>query len=773
MKRFLKQRPVQISLGVSLLLLLIAGIWAGIFVARLSNEARERFAGKKWELPARIYARPLELYAGLQLSPDRFERELSLMQYRQVPRIDAAGSFSRIDNAFTLFTRAFHFGDGLEPSRKFRVTFQENRIINVTEIDTGEAVSLARIDPAHIGSFYPTHNQDRLWVRFKDLSPELIQTIMAVEDRDFYDHWGVRPMAILRAMVVNIKEGRAVQGGSTLTQQLVKNLFLTREQTISRKVKEAIMALSLEWHYDKDRIFEAYINEVYMGQDGKRSIHGFGMASRFYFGRSLDDLRPKEVALLVGLLKGPSYYDPRRHPERATERRNVVLKVMDELKLIRPDEAKAAMDSPLDVIPKPPSGDSPFPPFFELVKRKLFEEYKEDDLRTEGLRIFTTLDPQVQFAAEAAVAERLSRLEEYRNLPPGELQAAAIVTATAGNDVLALVGDRDPDGRGFNRALDARRSIGSLIKPVVYLTALTQPERYSLVTPLDDSEIEVPVRGRGDWSPKNYDNQYHGMVPLYRALARSYNVATVRLGMSVGVEKVLETVRKLGVEGDFPAYPSVLLGTMSMSVIDVARIYQTFASGGFSSPVRAIQGVYKPDGTALQRYPLTVKQSVDPAAVYLLNKALQAVVVEGTAKSLTHLLPGKMAVAGKTGTTNDLRDSWFAGFTGNRLAAVWVGRDDNQPCGLSGSTGALQIWGDLMSRILNTPLRLSEPENVTWEVVNLKTGFLTGKNCPDAVSIPFIAGHEPKFRMTCGKSPITDPQQAPDDDFLDRLKEMF
>lgn len=719
-----------------------------VYVFFLSLLAKNKFAGKKWDLPARIYARSLELYPSMKIKAKGLEEELVLMQYRRADRIDGEGSFSRSGSKFTIFSRNFDFVDDHIPSQRIRVSVQDGKITSLEDLETGNPLTLVRLDPAHIGSFYPTHNQDRLWVKIEEVSPLLIQTILTVEDRDFYQHHGVKPLAILRALMVNFREWRTVQGGSTLTQQLIKNLFLTRDQSYKRKFDEAIMALSLELSYEKDQILEAYLNEVYMGQDGNRSIHGFGMASRFYFERGIQDLRPKEIALLVGMLKGPSYYDPRRFPDRAIQRRNLILQMMLDQKLIRKDDAENAMKSDLGVTPHIPSGNSRFPAFLDFVKRCLLEEYSEKDLRSEGLKIFTSFDPQIQFTAEKTVISQLDAIEKRYGLPPGKLEAAAVITSTGSNEVLGFIGSRKPGLEGFNRALDARRSIGSLVKPAVYLTALQSPDQYTLITPLDDSEIRIKISKDNVWSPQNYDRKNHGKVPLYKALANSYNIATIRLGMNVGLENVFENIRKLGVDHQFEPFPSALLGTMSMSVLDVANMYQTLASGGFYSPLRAIQAVYTPDGTPLQRFPLTVKQNFDSGSVYLLNKALQAAVVEGTANSLNRILPG-IGAAGKTGTTDELRDSWFAGFTGKHLAVVWVGRDDNMPCALTGSSGALQIWGHLISGIATTPLNLAQPGHVKWVVVNPETGFQTDELCQGAMAIPFIEGSEPQQRQGC------------------------
>jgi penicillin-binding protein 1B len=710
--------------------------------------AWDQFGSKQWELPARIYSRPLELYPGLPLNPELLEKELILMSYRKGDSIDVPGSYCINKNVCTLFSRPFSFPDGEESSQKIRIEIRNGTISGLTDIETNRNINLARLDPALIGSFYPDSDEDRLWVKFDDAPPLLIQTILAVEDRDFYHHHGIKILSMLRALKTNIMAGKAIQGASTLTQQLVKNLFLSTEKTLIRKINEAIMALSLELFYDKNKIFEAYINEVYLGQDGNRAIHGFGMASRFYFGRSLDDLCAREIALLVGLLKGPSYYNPYRFTERALKRRNVVLSLMADQILIRPAEAQQAMKKDLGVISNPQSGISPFPSFLDFVKRNLLREYDETDLETEGLRIFSTMVPKIQFAVEKSVKNRLETIERSKNLPFNSLEAAVVITGVGNNEIVALTGGRNPKIKGFNRALDSRRLSGSLIKPVIYLSALAQSEKYTLISSLNDSPIQVKTKN-GVWEPKNYDRQFHGNVPLFEALSNSYNAATVRLGMEMGLDTFFETLHKLGIHKNLPPYPSVLLGAVGISPLEAAQMYQTFAAGGFFSPVRVIQAVCRPDGHLLQRYPLTVNETINPDTIYLLNKALQIVISEGTGRSLNRVLAEKLTPAGKTGTTDDLRDSWFAGFTGDYTGAVWVGRDDNAPCGLTGASGAMQVWGDIMAKISTSPLQLSKPDNIIITTIDPITGCRTEKHCPGSFSFPFIAGSEPKDFVPC------------------------
>jgi len=752
------------------------------YFSQFNRIVKERLSGRLWEMPARVYARPLELYPGKELDSGTLVQELEASLYLRVTRpadFDSPGKFLWDGNMFRIFCRPFKFEEGESEPRKIHVTLRSGKVDMLEQPDKGAFPELIHLDPVLIGSFYPTHREDRVIVRLRDVSPLLVKALLAVEDRQFYDHYGVNPVAILRAVITNIRKQHLSQGASTLTQQLAKNFFLTNEKTLKRKIDEMFMALALEWNYTKDQILEAYLNEVYMGQDGKRGIHGFGLAASFYFGKSLHNLQAEEIAVLVGLLKGPSLYDPRQNPDKAMKRRNTVLTTMAEQGLIRADAAKLAMEKPIELLKTSPSGESKFPAYMDIVKRQLLQEYKEEDLRSEGLQIFTAFDPLIQSAAEKAVVSQIKAIESGRRLPVGKLEAAVVVTSTEGNEILAAIGGRNPEFYGFNRAADAKRPIGSLIKPAVYLTALQHPEQYSLITLLDDSLLQLRDEKNRLWTPQNYDRQYHGKVPLYLSLAHSYNAATVRLGMALGLKQVFETLQEMGFSREISPYPSSLLGTIEMSPLEVAQMYQTLASGGFFSPARAIRSVYTADGKALQRYPLTVRQNFEPGPVYLLNKILQSVVIEGTAASVLNVLPKKLGAAGKTGTTDDLKDSWFAGFTGDHLAVVWVGRDDNKSCGLTGSSGALQIWGETMAAIRNKPLDLPQPESVEWVVIDPKTGFRTDEVCDNAMAIPYIIGTAPKAFISCPKAAAAEKSKKEDKPVLKPsaiirwLKELF
>jgi penicillin-binding protein 1B len=743
---FSNKKPLFIGMLAGLLLI-------GSYVFYLDLTVRARFEGKRFALPARVYARPLELYPGLKLHATDLLAELSLLGYHETVLSQAPGTYHWSGQVVELVTRPFAFGNGRQESMALRVTFDDTGVQALQRQAGDTQIDLVRLDPALIGGIYPGKNEDRVLVGLKDVPQQVIDALIAVEDNRYYSHHGIDPRGIARALFTTLS-GRGLQGGSTLTQQLVKNFYLTADRTLRRKLTEMVMAVLLEIHYSKEEILETYLNEVYLGQDGNRAIHGFGLACSFFFDKPLEQISLPETALLVGLLKGPAYYNPRRHPQRALERRNLVLAKMTEAGFITNEQLLAARSTPLGVIDRPPRGTSPYPAFLDLVLRQLRRDYREEDLRSEGLRIITTLDPRVQSVAERSLAKRLALLEKRRGAGASDLQGALVVTSVHDAEVQAVVGDREPRYKGFDRALDAHRPIGSLIKPIVYLTALQQPQQYTLATLLDDSPLVLKQAGAADWEPRNYDKQSHGQVPLLAALANSYNVSTARLGLTLGVDSVMDNLQRLGLDRKLPVHAASLLGANALSPLEVTQVYQTIAAGGFRTPLRAIREVLTADGQPLQRYPLEVEQVIDPASLYLLTVALQDVVREGTALGLAACLPSELQVAGKTGTTDDFRDSWFAGFTGDRLAVVWVGRDDDRPTDLTGAAGAMGVWGDMMAKLDPEPLILPEPDNIERVWIDPASGLLSDSGCPDAIELPFVAGSAPTESAACGPRSI-------------------
>ena len=617
----------------------------------------------------------------------------------------------------------------------------------MSDLSEGRQLDLARLEPAEIASIYPLQKEDRTLVKVADAPPLLVTGLQAVEDRNFKHHPGVDLRGIARAALANLKAGKAVQGGSTLTQQLVKNYFLTHDRTIARKFNEAIMAVLLELHYDKSQILEAYINEVFLGQQGAYAVHGFGQASLFYFDQPLERLEPQQVALLIGLVKGASYYNPRRHPERATARRNQVLSAFAETGLLSGSEARKAASTSLGITEKPRSRGTRYHAFVDLVRRQLAQVYREEDLKTEGLRIFTTLAPSVQEKSQRAVTEGLAQLER-RGLS-SSLQAAMVVADVATGEVRGLVGDKDPNRAGFNRAIHARRQIGSVIKPLVYLLALEHNEDYSLMTRIEDEPLTLKQADGTVWKPANYDGKSHGEVTLLDALTRSYNQATVRLGLNVGVNHLVNRIAQLGVAAEVDAVPSVFLGAVELTPLEVTQIYQSIAAGGFSVPLRSVIAVQTADGDELVRYPLRMLPQPHREAIAVLNYALTQVVEQGTAKALPGLLGRSAIIAGKTGTTNDRRDSWFVGYTRNHVAVAWVGEDDNRPAKVTGSNAAMHLWAGLFRQLPYEAVDLRMPDGAYWLWVDGASGLLTGEDCDGAVQIPFVDGSEPGQSTAC------------------------
>ena len=742
--------------GLSWKLAIVGAVVLAGYMVYLDAIIQEQFSGKRWTVPAKVYARPLELYSGLALKQEDFLIELSALGYRKGNAVNRPGDMRIQGNNVELYSRGFSFYDGVETSQKITVSFQGNQ---VSQIRAGqESLPIMRLEPLTIGGIYPAHQEDRILIQLKDAPPYLVDALLAVEDRNFFQHHGVSPKGIMRAIWVNMRGSKMRQGGSTLTQQLVKNYFLTNERTLTRKGTEALMSILLELHYSKEEVLEAYLNEVFLGQDGSRAVHGFGLASQYYFGQPFAELELQQVALLVGMVQGPSALNPRKKPEAATSRRNLVLDLLAQQGAITSEQAEQTKALPLTVTTRGSLADTTYPGFMDLVKRQLREDYKDDDLTSEGLRIFTGFDPILQRKAEQAVADTYKRFAGRAGLD--KLEAAMIVTNPESGEVQALLGSKSPRFSGYNRALDATRQIGSLIKPAIYLAALEKPSQFTLTTLLDDTTFTVQGKDGSRWTPKNYSRREYGKVFLYRALAQSYNISTARLGMAVGIETVLDTVRKLGAAHNWPAYPAMMLGAGDLTPFQVTGMYQTIANGGFNTPLRSIRDVLTADNQPLTRYPFTTEQRFDAGAIYLTQYAMQKTMREGTGRGAYQQVPSRINLAGKTGTSNDLRDSWFAGFSQNLLAVVWMGQDDNGKTAFTGASGALQLWSNFMGKANLVSLDPIAPSNITSAWVNARTGEGTEQGCPEATKMPYILGSEPSsvpcYSADDFNSPATD-----------------
>jgi len=701
----------------------------------LNKRVQDRFNDLVFAVPTRVYARPLPLAAGTPMTPDALELELTFAGYSDDGHGQVAGSWMKQGARYTIASRGYAGPEGGELPKRIRVTLGNGIVKQVQDASSGQAIPLTHLDPARIATLYGANQEERSLVRLADVPPLLLSGLQAVEDRDFKHHIGIDFSAIARAAFANLRAGHTVQGGSTLTQQLVRNLFLSRDQNFTRKLNEALMSMLLEAHYSKGRILEAYVNDVFLGQQGDQAVHGFAAASEFYFGRRLQDLRPQEIALLVGMVKGPSYYDPRRAPARALARRNLVLQQFADTGLLTAAQTNAAQAAPLDVISNGQLPHNRFPAFMQLVRTQITADFDEQALRDGNLSIFTTLDPAAQLYTEQAISSTLQGLGKRAD----SVQAAAVVTDAQTGSVLAVVGSKIPGDQGFNRAIDARRPIGSLVKPFVYLVALTQPERWNLSSLLDDGPISLRQPDGSMWTPHNDDNQSHGELPMVDALAHSWNLATIHLGLAVGLPRIQAFLQSFGLTNVSPS-PSLLIGALDLAPLQVAQLYQYLAADGHALPLIAVRGVVNGNGQTIKRYEVQGGNGEYQNAVRLVTWAMQQVALFGTAHSIGDSGLAWLHAAGKTGTSNDMRDSWFAGFTGEHLAVFWMGRDDNKPTTLFGATGALRAWRDLFAKLPTRPLSTTLGGGLEMAWINPTDGKRTEPQCQGARQFPVVAG---------------------------------
>lgn len=706
-------------------LLLFVGIY-------LDSVVKQRFEGQLFDLPTVVYARILNLSLGDSISIQEVRNELDVLNYRKVRQPRYPGEYSSSSTKIELIRRPFEFTDGPEPDRHVMLHFDGSGLLRIQSLESAGDLGYLRVEPKMLGMLEKNHDEQRLFLR-RDQFPEvMVDALLATEDRDFYQHDGVSPFAIARALVANVKAGRTVQGGSTLTQQLAKNIFLSSDRTLWRKVREAYMALIIDYRYSKDRILEGYLNEVYLGQSRGEAIHGFGLASRLYFGQPIQELRIDQLALLVGMVKGPSYYNPVRFPERAKERRDLVLRLMMQQGILSANQYDMAASRPLDIQDNPRIA-SRQPAYFQQLKIELKEKVGEAFQSDIGLRVFTSLDPVSQQELEQAIAKKIPQLSKIAGK---SLEGAAIAVDRHTGEIRAMVGGKRTGYDGFNRALNASRQIGSLAKPAVYLTALEQPDKYNLATTLHDKPISLKGSKGSVWSPRNYDRKFRGDVPLYMALAKSLNVPTVQLGMQLGIPNVVNTLEKLGVDrNEIRPVPSMFLGSFTLTPFQVAQMYQTLTNSGKKAPLSALRSVVDLEGNALFQSLPRMSQTIDQQAAWLTTYAMKRGVLEGTGRYLNSQF-GWAALAGKTGTSNDTRDSWFVGVDGREVTTIWLGRDDNKPTKLTGSSGALRVYAEYLNHRIPEKLSLPWPKGVsTLGFASTEQGSLQ-LDCKNSFKLP-------------------------------------
>ena len=689
----------------------------------------------RWVLPAVVYSRPLELYPDQRLSLDQMVYELNLLQYREVssPRKSGEYALNRDNGRIVLIKRPFSFPDGDEPKMSVLVEFEDKRVKRIVNADTMQDLAYMRMDPVlldRINRINPA--EDRIFITLDEVPEELITTLIEVEDRAYFQHFGINPIAIGRAFVKNFLAGRVVEGGSTITQQLVKNYFFTNERSYERKLKEIFMAISMNHRYSKEQVLEAYMNEIYLGQNGNAGIYGFGLASYFYFGVPVSELSLDQMALLVGLIKGPSYYDPWRYPDHALERRNTVLAVLRNRGHISPEVFEEFAAKPIKVIPRGQLSYRKTPAFMGLVKTEIGTRFKEEEERTgkdflsgNGIKIFTSLDPQAQIAAEKAVTQEIAAIEKERKLK--DLQAAMVVSSWRTGEVSAVVGSSEPNYDGYNRALDSHRQVGSLIKPFVYLTAFHQG--YHLGSIVNDSPVQVKLPNGDIWAPQNDDKKFRGPIRVIRAMASSLNVPTVRVGMGAGLDNVVNTIKAAGYKHDIPLYPSIVLGTPEFSPYELNSLYVGMATEGIYRDLTTLRTIVKNGEIVYQRGSNRSPRSLDPKDTYLAIYGMTEATRSGTGRRIGNMFPD-VTIASKTGTTNDNRDSWTVGMDSDEITTIWVGNDQNKSTGLYGSSGAMRLYGAYLQERGVNSLELKRPQGVIY--VNFdRAGNVLANGCEE------------------------------------------
>jgi len=742
---------------ISLAVVLIA---SAAWLYRLDREVAKRFEGPGWALPSKVYSDSAFVRTGQTVQAATLTDKLHRLGYLAVPGLpQEAGQFRFLGPDLDLILRPISIPDLQRPARIVRISLAQDRVESITDLETGTPLAQVEIEPELLAGFFQNAWAERRILRLAEIPPFQIQAILAAEDRRFYVHFGMDLRGIVRALWTNLREGRVVEGGSTITQQLARNFFLTQDRTWLRKFQEAVLAVLIERRYSKDRILEAYCNEIYMGQHGPVGIYGLGEASHFYFRREISRLHQAEMALLAGLIRAPNHLAPRDHPERALARRKQVLEGMAREGTLTSVTAKDLAGMPLGLRPPPPLAGKAAPYYADMILSELSKTFPPGALATQGLRIYTKLDVDLQRLAEATLEKGLRRIEAQhprlkRPTRLGPLQGAMVVVDPHSGAIKALVGGRSYADSQFNRITQARRQSGSLFKPVVYLTALESAGLPGGVTPatmIEDAPTQVSYQEEGTtrvWGPQNDSRKFRGPVTVRTALERSLNTPVVKVAQEIGLSSVIKTARRLGLTTPMQPLPSLALGAFEVSPLEMAFAYAAIANSGLRWNPGAVEAVTGGDGAVLFRAAGPGDQVVAPPVAYLMTHMLEGVIDRGTGRGVRELgFTGP--AAGKTGTTDEGRDAWFAGYTPDLLALVWVGNDDNAPLGLTGAAAALPIWTEFMRRAEAAGGGQSQetgfvpPPGVTFQKIDPATGLLVNFTCPGGFTEAFIEGTAP------------------------------
>ncbi|MCV2525761.1 MAG: bifunctional glycosyl transferase/transpeptidase, partial [Candidatus Lightella neohaematopini] len=692
----------------------------------LSIIIKNRISGKIWKLPTTVYSKTTYLMPGMCIDKNKIINILESIYYRKVRYITCPGEFSIHNNNIELIRRSFDLPEGTIGNIHVLIYFNNGKISSIKNFNNQHNLGFLQLDPKLITIIQSPYSEQRLFITRNNFPKLLIKILLAIEDKKFYYHHGINFNSICRAMITNLLAKKTIQGGSTITQQLVKNLFLDNKRSLWRKFNEICMALILDYYYSKDYILELYLNEVYLGQSGDDQIRGFPLASLYYFNRPINELSIDQQAMLVGMVKGASLYNPWHNPELTMERRNLILKLISKQHILDKELCDLLVSRPLGINQYDNIAANK-PAFAQLIREEIQNKLHNKIYNLSGVKIFTTLDPISQNAAEYAIKYGINNLKFNHDY---DLEAAMVVVDRCSGEIRAIVGGANPEFAGFNRAMQARRLIGSLIKPAIYLTALSNPNKYNLNTLINDQPITIKQQNGYLWSPKNYDRQFRGHVTLIDALVKSLNVPTVNLGMMLGLNKVISTLLVLGIPYNsinYPIFPAILLGAINLTPIEVAQLFQTIASGGNYTMLSVVRTILSNDGTIIYNSLPKSERVVSTQATYLTLYAMQQSVVRGT----SNLLFSKFSsynLAAKTGTSNDLRDSWFVGIDGKEVSVIWIGRDNNKSTTLTGASGALTLYQHYLEKQPPTKLNLLIPKEISYVSINCNNNLFCNKH---------------------------------------------
>jgi penicillin-binding protein 1B len=738
-------------LKYAFLLLIVVSLGVALYCWDLSLQIDKRFSGRRWSIPSRALSDTTILYPGQGVNRTLIEKKLDRLGYRKTSQSPAKKGEVRISSS-----RIEIFLNDLKTAQQTRegfpavLQFSGSRIDSIVHFRSGEAIPILELEPEELMLFFGPEREQRQLVSIDHVPRPVVQAVLAAEDSRFFEHRGLDPLGILRALYANLRSGDIRQGGSTITQQLAKNYFLTPERTWTRKVKEAFMALIMEAMYDKKVILEIYLNEIYLGQKESVSIHGIGEASIFYFGKPVSELSVAEGAVIAGLIRAPNHFSPYINKTRCRARRDSVLEAMHKHQWLTAEQLKTAMATPVAT-----SGYEAYvrraPYFMDYLSHQLGSLYPPEALTSLGLSFFTTLDTQVQMAAEDALFKGLKRLEDAnprlkRKDPEKKLQGAIVVLQPKTGYILAMVGGRDYGATQFNRITQAKRQPGSAFKPFVFLSSLDSFTPASMLS----NEPKIYKINGNEWRPENYTPVPESRISMRDALSKSVNRATVDLAMKLGLDSVVKTASAFGFSTSLEPYPSIALGAFEVVPLELARAYCAFAADGILPLPLSLKNVIDDRGKILERRHMSVQSVTTPGKAFLITSMLRSTVEQGTARSLKDM-GIRFPAAGKTGTTNDFKDGWFVGYTPEIMALIWVGFDDGTSLQAPASALTLPLWADLMSAI---PHHVSgswfkTPPDIVVETVCKESGQMAlASGCPLTMEEYFLAENSPKERCT-------------------------